>query len=117
MVTKATDARRSAAVRRGAVAAPPLRTRGSYQASKEELLNRFRRLAGQVNGIAQMVDEERYCPEVLTQLSAATAGLEKIGFILLRDHVRYCVAEGIAAGQGEAYMDELIATIQRFTGR
>ncbi len=95
----------------------PLRDRGAYQASKQDLLTRFRRLAGQVNGIAEMVEEERYCPEVLTQLSAAIAGLEKIGFILLREHVQHCVAEGMAAGEGEAYMDELIATIQRFAGR
>lgn len=98
-------------------AAAPLRTRGSYQASKEELLRRFRRVAGQVDGIAGMVEAERYCPEVLTQLAAAIAGLEKIGFILLRDHVQHCVAEGMQAGEGDAYLDELIATIQRFAGR
>ncbi|MDQ6857356.1 MAG: metal-sensing transcriptional repressor [Candidatus Dormibacteraeota bacterium] len=56
-------------------------------------------------------------PLVLTQIAAATAALEKIGFILLRDHVQTCIAEGIAAGQGEAYLDELIATVQRFAGR
>jgi DNA-binding FrmR family transcriptional regulator len=94
-----------------------LRARGSYQASKADLLRRFRRVGGQIDGIAQMVDEERYCPDVLIQLSAATAGLEKIGFILLRDHVQHCVAEGIEAGQGEAYLDELMAVIQRFGGR
>lgn len=95
----------------------PLRDRGAYQASKQDLLKRFRRLAGQVNGIAEMVDQERYCPEVLIQLSAAIAGLEKIGFILLREHVQHCVAEGIAAGEGQAYMDELMGTIQRFSRR
>lgn len=98
-------------------ATAPLRTRGRYQADKEELLTRFRRLSGQINGIAGMVEEERYCPEVLVQLSAAIAALEKIGYILLRDHVRYCVTEGINAGEGDAYLDELIATIQRFAGR
>jgi len=95
----------------------PLRTRGRYQADKEVLLTRFRRLNGQITGIAGMVEEERYCPEVLVQLSAAMAALEKIGYILLRDHVRYCVSEGINAGEGDAYLDELIATIQRFAGR
>lgn len=94
-----------------------LRTRGSYQASKADLSRRFQRLRGQIDGIARMVDEERYCPEVLTQLSAAIAGLEKIGFILLRSHVDHCVTEGIAAGEGDAYLDELMATIQRFSGR
>ncbi|MHB8718412.1 MAG: metal-sensitive transcriptional regulator [Candidatus Dormibacteria bacterium] len=95
----------------------PLKSRGSYQASKADLLRRFRRLNGQIDGIAQMVEEERYCPEVLIQLSAAIAALEKIGFILLRDHVEHCVTEGIAAGRGDAYLDELVATIQRFSGR
>ncbi len=56
-------------------------------------------------------------PEVLTQLSAASAGLEKIGFLLLRERVQHRVAEGIAAGEGEAFTDELIATIQRFARR
>lgn len=100
-----------------AATAAPLRTRGSYQASKQDLLRRFNRLNGQIAGISQMVEDERYCPEVLNQLSAAIAGLEKIGFILLRDHVKHCVAEGIQAGQGEEYLDELIATIKRFSGR
>lgn len=104
-------------LRTARVKTPALRERGSYQASKEDLLRRFARVTGQVNGAAGMVRDERYCPEVLTQLAAAIAALEKIGFILLRDHVQNCVAEGIAAGQGEAYLDELIATVQRFTGR
>ena len=78
---------------------------------------RFRRLQGQIGGIAQMVEEERYCPDVLTQLSAATAALQKIGWLLLRDHVRHCVADGIAQGEGDEKLDELIATMQRFSGR
>jgi DNA-binding FrmR family transcriptional regulator len=54
---------------------------------------------------------------VLTQLSAAMAALQKIGYILLRDHIGHCVQEGISAGEGEAYLNELIATIERFSGR
>ena len=95
----------------------PLKSRGSYQASKDELLVRFNRVTGQLEGIRAMVDDERYCPEVLTQLSAAIAALEKIGFILLRDHIQHCVAEGIEEGRGDEYMDELMATVQRFAGR
>jgi DNA-binding FrmR family transcriptional regulator len=94
-----------------------LRTRGSYQASKADLLRRLARVRGQVSGVAQMVEDERYCPEVLTQLAAAISALEKIGFILMRDHVQTCVVEGVAAGEGDAYLDELIATVQRFAGR
>jgi DNA-binding FrmR family transcriptional regulator len=92
-------------------------TRGRYQANKHQLLTRFSRATGQINGIAQMVEEERYCPEVLIQLSAAVAALEKIGYVLLRDHVKHCVAEGIERGEGEEYLDELISVIQRFSGR
>ncbi len=117
MVTSPASAAPAGARRSQPTETEPLRDRGAYQASKQDLLKRFRRLTGQVNGIAQMVEEERYCPDVLTQLSAAIAGLEKIGFILLREHVQHCVADGIAAGEGEAYMDELLATIQRFSGR
>jgi DNA-binding FrmR family transcriptional regulator len=97
--------------------APALRTRGSYHADKQDLQRRLARVRGQVSGIAQMVEDERYCPEVLVQLAAAIAALEKVGFVLLRDHVQTCVVEGVAAGEGEAYLDELIATVQRFAGR
>jgi DNA-binding FrmR family transcriptional regulator len=91
--------------------------KGSYQASKEEMLARFRRIEGQIRGISQMVEEERYCPEVLTQLSASIAALEKIGFILLRDHIGHCVVEDVGEGRGEASLDELITVIHRFSGR
>ena len=101
----------------GDKARQPLKTHGSYQASKDELLVRFNRVTGQLEGIRTMVDDERYCPEVLTQLSAAIAALEKIGYILLRDHIQGCVADGIREGKGDDYMDELMAIVQRFAGR
>jgi DNA-binding FrmR family transcriptional regulator len=89
----------------------------AYTASRDELLRRFRRLSGQINGIAVMVEEERYCPEVLTQISAAIAALEKIGFILLRDHMKNCAADAMTRGEGEEYLDELLTVIHRFSGR
>ena len=95
----------------------PLGQRGSYQSSKGDLARRFNRVSGQIAGIARMVDEERYCPEVLTQLSAAIAGLEKVGFILMREHIQHCVADGIREGRGDAHLDELMAVIHRFSGR
>ena len=91
--------------------------KGAYQASKHELLARFKRIEGQIRGISQMVEQERYCPEVLTQLSASIAGLEKIGFILLREHIEHCVVEDVARGQGNESLDELITAIHRFSGR
>ena len=95
----------------------PLKTRGAYQADKDQLVHRFNRLTGQLAGVRQMVEDERYCPEVLVQLSSVIAALEKIGFILLRDHIRTCVVDGVQGGEGDAYMEELMATIQRFSGR
>ena len=91
--------------------------KGSYQASKQELTARFSRLQGKIAGIARMVDEERYCPDVLTQISSAIAALEKIGFILLREHVAHCVVEDFRRGRGEETLDELMAAVHRFYGR
>lgn len=91
--------------------------KGSYQASKAEVVARFGRLQGQVSGIAQMVEEERYCPDVLNQISAAMAALEKIGFLLLRDHIGHCVVNDVDSGRGDETLDELLATIHRFTRR
>ena len=91
--------------------------KGSYQASKEELAARFGRLQGQISGIARMVEEERYCPDVLTQISSAVAALEKIGFILLRDHIAHCVVEDVAQGRGDETVNELMAVVHRFAGR
>ena len=95
----------------------PLKSHGSYQASKEELLDRFDRVAGELAGIRTMVDDERYCPEVLTQLSVAIAALQAIGDILLRDHIQGCVVDGIREGKADEYIDELMAVVQRFAGR
>ena len=91
--------------------------RGSYQASKEEILARFKRVEGQIGGIAQMGGGERYCPDVPTQLSASIAALEKIGMLLLRDHIAHCVVDDVNAGEADATLDELLAVIHRFTGR
>ncbi len=91
--------------------------KGSYQASKEELTARFSRLQGQISGIARMVEEERYCPDVLTQISSAVAALEKIGFILLREHIAHCVADDVAHGRRDETVDELMAVVHRFAGR
>ena len=96
---------------------PTTMRRGSYQASKEEVLARLRRIQGQIGGIAQMVEEERYCPDVLNQLSASIAGLEKIGFLLLRDHIAHCVVDDVNRGAADRTLDELLAVIHRFSGR
>ena len=67
-----------------------------YDMDKDDLLARLRRVEGQVRGIAQMVDEDRYCIDVLTQVSAATKALQRVAVGLFDDHLRHCVAEAVA---------------------
>jgi CsoR family transcriptional regulator, copper-sensing transcriptional repressor len=101
----------------GSDAATASSRKGSYQASKQELLLRFQRVLGQVGGIAKMVDEERYCPEVLVQIRSVTAALDQIGYLLLRDHLAHCVADGVQAGEGDAYLDEVMEVIRGYSRR
>lgn len=69
-----------------------------YGANKDDLLKRLRRAEGQVRGIARMVEEDKYCIDILTQVSAATKALETVALNLLGDHLNHCVAEASAEG-------------------
>lgn len=69
-----------------------------YVNDKDELLKRLRRAEGQVRGIARMVDEDVYCIDILTQVSAATKALETVALQLLDDHLSHCVAEAVHEG-------------------
>jgi DNA-binding FrmR family transcriptional regulator len=73
-----------------------------YEVSKEQLLARLRRVEGQVRGIEQMVETDRYCVDVLTQISAVTKALQSVAVALLDDHLRHCVAGAVSAGGPEA---------------
>jgi DNA-binding FrmR family transcriptional regulator len=73
-----------------------------YETSKEQLLARLRRVEGQVRGIQQMVEADRYCVDVLTQIPAVTKALQSVAVALLDDHLRHCVADAVAAGGPEA---------------
>jgi CsoR family transcriptional regulator, copper-sensing transcriptional repressor len=86
-----------------------------YQADKEELLARLRKIEGQVRGIAQMVDDERYCVDVLTQITAVTRGLQRVSVGLVQDHLRHCVHDAVAAGgaDAEAKLHEIGVAIER----
>lgn len=77
-----------------------------YIGEKDALLKRLRRIEGQVRGIARMVDEEEYCIDILTQVSAATKALEAVALSLLDDHLSHCLAEASAQG-GEIAEDKL----------
>ncbi len=73
-----------------------------YDLDKDDLLRRLRRIEGQVRGIAQMVEDDRYCIDVLTQVSAATKALQGVALGLFDDHLRHCVAEAVSEGGAEA---------------
>jgi DNA-binding FrmR family transcriptional regulator len=90
-------------------------TRG-YTATKDQLLKRLRRIEGQVRGIQGMVDDDRYCIDVLTQISAVQAALDKVALGLLDDHARHCVVGGDAEKQDER-TGELMAAVGRLMRR
>lgn len=76
---------------------------------KVRILARLRRIEGQVRGLERMVEEDAYCVDVLTQVSAATRALESVALALLNDHVRHCVAEGIRSGDEEKVVEAMEA--------
>ena len=90
-------------------------TRG-YSATKDQLLKRLRRIEGQVRGIEGMVEDERYCIDVLTQISAVQAALDKVALGLLDDHARHCVVGGPDDRKAER-TDELMAAVGRLMRR
>ena len=73
-----------------------------YEMSKDDLLARMRRIEGQVRGIARMIEQDQYCIDVLTQVSAATKGLQGVALGLFDDHLRHCVSDAVAAGGPDA---------------
>src|SRR5688572_7649368 len=83
-----------------------------YSAAKDQLLNRLRRVEGQVRGVERMVDEERYCIDVVTQITAIQAALDKVALSLLEDHTHHCVVGG-EAGKQEERTEELMAAVRR----
>jgi DNA-binding FrmR family transcriptional regulator len=90
-------------------------TRG-YSADKEALLKRLRRIEGQVRGLQGMVADDRYCIDVLTQISAAQAALDKVALGLLDEHARHCVMGAGEDQQGEK-TEELMAAVARLMRR
>jgi CsoR family transcriptional regulator, copper-sensing transcriptional repressor len=91
-------------------------TRG-YSATKDQLGKRLRRIEGQVRGIEKMVEDDRYCIDVLTQISAVQAALDKVALGLLDSHARHCVVGGQGDGEPEELTDELMAAVGRLMRR
>lgn len=86
--------------------------------TKESVGKRLRRIEGQVRGVAGMVEDERYCVDILTQIAAIRAALQKVEEEVLRDHVSHCVADAFAGGNAEeqrAKIAELVDTVGRMS--
>ena len=91
-------------------------TMPGYIDDKEDLLKRLRRVSGQVGGVERMVDEERYCIDILTQISAVQAALDKVALAVLDDHARHCVIGADADDRAER-TDEMMGAVGRLVRR
>ncbi len=93
-------------------------THGYIQAeNKDAMIRRLHRIEGQVRGVERMVEEERYCIDILTQIGAVSTALESLAQKLLEDHANHCVAGALAAGnreEAETKTRELLEAVQRF---
>ena len=90
------------------------RTRHTPRSEEElrQLKNRLNRIIGQLNGISRMLDENRYCGDVLTQLAAAENALQSLGYVILKAHMDTCVADGVRQGD-DAILDEAFELIKK----
>jgi DNA-binding FrmR family transcriptional regulator len=89
-----------------------------YHDDKPELRRRLHRIEGQVRGIERMVEEDRYCIDLLTQLAAVRTALDSLAFRILDEHVRHCVAGALASGDADAAAEksrELLDAVHRFS--
>lgn len=94
--------------------AQPCHPQRVVQPHKAALLKRLNRIAGQVRGISGMIEQDRYCVDILTQISAIQAALDAVSIQLLDDHSRGCMQAAIKSGQGDQAIDELMQVVRKF---
>lgn len=82
---------------------------------KDDLLKRLNRIGGQVEGIARMIAQDRYCVDVITQIAAVRSALDALGLKLLHDHAHGCVQHAVKSGEGDQAIEELMKVVERFT--
>lgn len=82
---------------------------------KQAAVNRLKRIEGQVRGIQKMIEEDRYCVDILVQISAINAALKKVGFQVAERHVKHCVSHAVKSGEGEESIEELMEVLKRFS--
>jgi DNA-binding FrmR family transcriptional regulator len=89
-------------------------TRAVHRTDKSRLLKRLNRVEGQVRGIAKMIEDERYCVDVLTQVAAVRSALDAMALQMLRDHAHGCVQDALRSGKGDAAIDEMLLVVEKF---
>lgn len=82
---------------------------------KQAVANRLKRIEGQVRGIQKMVEEDRYCIDILVQISAINAALKKVGFSIAERHTKHCVSDAVQSGNGNEAIDELLDVLKQFS--
>ena len=94
-------------------------TQYGYADEKQALLKRLRRAEGQVRGVARMVEEDKYCIDIITQITAAQAALDRVALVLIREHAKHCLTglDGLETETTDAKADELVGAIGRLIGR
>jgi DNA-binding FrmR family transcriptional regulator len=88
-----------------------------YTKDKDALVARLHRIEGQVRGIERMVEDDRYCIDILTQVAAVSTALDSLAHKILEEHIRHCVSGALVSGDGEeaaAKVEELLGAVQRF---
>ena len=84
-----------------------------YTQEKESLMTRMRRIEGQAKGIEKMIEEDRYCIDIVQQLNALSSAADEVALKILQNHIEGCVTDAIREQRGEDYIKELIATIRK----
>ncbi len=84
-----------------------------YTQEKEALMIRMRRIEGQAKGIEKMIEEDRYCIDIVQQINALSSAADEVALIVLQNHIEGCVTDAIREQRGEDYIKELLATIRK----
>jgi DNA-binding FrmR family transcriptional regulator len=91
--------------------------RHSYTKDRRELVNRLKRIEGQVRGVQRLVENEAYCLDILQQVEAISAAADQVGMLVLEDHIDGCLTHAIESGQGQPYVEEVMQVVRRAVGR
>lgn len=81
---------------------------------KEKLIKRLKRVEGQVRGIQKMIEEDRYCVDILVQISAIESAMKQVGYAITERHMKHCVSDAIKVGDGNDSIEELMKVLKQF---